>query len=233
MHKIITFVLAESPQPQKGEAVRVSSIKSAPHYFEATVPSQFILGQEKAVLDNREVEINIKSYQPDVLLVEAITCVESIFDDGTLKTKDGLLKLCYEYIKKHRGPAEGLSEEYNLYIISGFTGDPEQFLKYEEKIASLLKSEKLVLDKQEIQHTLSYQLKYEKGDLTILDWDGALIFDAQPKDPGEDLELCELANYQLLKHRMLDRELDNQSQKVLQLIQTIQPSVVSLTDLYI
>ncbi|MDD5430791.1 MAG: hypothetical protein PHP03_01035 [Candidatus Pacebacteria bacterium] len=227
MHKIISFVLAESSKPKKGEALTISAIKSAPHYFEASVPVQSILKETKDELNGKEVDVKIKFYQPDVLLVEAEIDIEDVFANGTLDIKAKLLDICYKYVKKNGGNEE-LSEEYAIYVVSKYEGDPEQFLIHSNKIAGLLKSEKLSLAEQEIQHTLSFQLKYEKGDLTIIDWDGAFIFDRDGAEIGEDLELCELANYQLLKHRILDRDLDERSQKIVKLIKKEQPKSLIL-----
>lgn len=219
MHKIISFVLSESSRARRGrEAFPVQPLKSAPHYFEVSVPTQYMLDQKKIKIGEKEAEINIKFYQPDIVLVEAEMEIDNIFGEDTLALKNQMLDVCFEISKKQGGKKE-LSEEYAVYVVSKFGGEPEQFLKYSNKIAGLLKSEKLILDPQEIQHTLSYQLKYEKGDLTIIDWDGAFVFDADGEEIGETLELCELANYQLLKHRILDRDLDTRSDLMVKLIQ--------------
>ncbi|MEK7147162.1 MAG: hypothetical protein AAB772_02810, partial [Patescibacteria group bacterium] len=82
----------------------------------------------------------------------------------------------------------------------------------------LLKSEKLELDDKEVEHSLSFQLKYAKDDLAILSWDGAFLFDPNGEF-GEAIELLELANYQLLRYRILDRDLDNRLQKISRLIE--------------
>ena len=120
---------------------------------------------------------------------------------------------------KKRGAKEEPSEEYTLYQVSEYNGDPELFLRGNmQKIAGLLKSEKLELGDKEVEHTLSYQFKYAKDDLIILDWDGAFVFD--PKgDFNEIIELCEIANYQLLRYRIIDEDLDSRLKKASKLSQ--------------
>ena len=82
-----------------------------------------------------------------------------------------------------------------------------------------MKSEKAALDDKEIEYTLSYQLKYSKDDLVVIEWDGAFIFD--PKGEVEEtIEMMELANYQLLRYRILDASLDEQMQKTAKIIET-------------
>ncbi|MFA6339204.1 MAG: hypothetical protein WCW87_04100, partial [Candidatus Paceibacterota bacterium] len=98
--------------------------------------------------------------------------------------------------------------------------DPENFLtKEKDKIAELLKSEKVTLDETEIDYTLSFQFKYDKNTLMIVDWDGAFAFDPSGVFV-ETIELFELANYQLLRYRILDQILDNRIVRGSELAQT-------------
>jgi hypothetical protein len=86
-----------------------------------------------------------------------------------------------------------------------------------------LKSEEsLALDPQEIQYTLSSRIKYSDNDLSIIDWDGAFLFDPNG-DIEEDLELLTLANLQLLRHRILDHQLDSRLARMVELIHNIPP----------
>lgn len=208
MHKITSFIIAEAGKAKRSREVSSTvPTKSAPHYFEKSVPSQFVLGQEKIILDGREIELFAKSYHPDAVLVEGTIVVENIFADDILELKDKLQEACYQFARKN-GAREEPAEEYTIYRISGYKGEPEGLVKDKAKIiAGLLKSETLPLDPKEIEYTLSYQFKYGKDDLIIIDWDGAFIFDPDGES-GDTIELFELANYQLLRYRVLDEDLD-------------------------
>src|SRR3989344_7644166 len=208
MHKITSFIIAEAARPKRGKELPLGPpVKSAPHYFEKSVPSQFIIGNEKVEINGKTVELAAQSYHPDAILVEGSLEVEDVFDSGILELKDKLHDICYELSKKN-GAKEEPAEEYTVYQISGYKGNPELLLRQNaSKMAGLLKSEKLALDDKEVEHTLSYQLKYAKDDLAIVDWDGAFLFDPEGEF-GETVELLELANYQLLRYRVLDQDLD-------------------------
>jgi hypothetical protein len=105
-----------------------------------------------------------------------------------------------------------------VYCISGYSGDPEVYLSlYGDKIAAFLKNERIQLDEEEVQSTLSTYLKYGKDDITIVDWDGAFIFDSSG-DFDSNIELFEIANLQLLKSRILDYDLDERLEKTLRLM---------------
>src|SRR3989338_1684118 len=213
MHKITSFIIAEAARSKRGKELPLwPPVKSAPHYFEKSVPSQFIIGNEKVEINGKTVELAAKSYHPDAILVEGSFEVEDVFANGILELKDKLHDACYELSKKN-GAKEEPAEEYTVYQISGYKGDAELFLKnHGSKMAGLLKSEKLDLDEKEVEHPLSYQMKYAKNDLVIVDWDGAFVFDTDG-EYGETIEILELANYQLLRYRILDEDLDERLKK--------------------
>jgi len=217
--KLISFVIAETTRAKKGkEAVQSPTVKSAPHYFEATVPQQFIVSQETVTLREKEGQLSLKTYPPDVLIAEASFDLPDIFAEDVLELKEEAITLCRETLKKKGGKdVEEFSEEYSVYVASGYSGDPEQFFTNKERIATLLKSEKLALDPLEVDYTLSLQLKYAKNDLVIVDWDGAFIFDPEG-DIESTVELLQLANLQLVRYRLLDKQLDERLQRMAKLI---------------
>jgi hypothetical protein len=219
MYKITSFVIAKIDKIKKGIEIPISlSTKSGPHYITKSMPVQFVIGQEKVVVGNHKVELVIKSYSSDTVMIEGSIEVDDIFADNILSLKSDLLDACYEYGAK-KGAQTETGEEFTVYQVSGYAGSPELFIKkHPNKIANLLKSEKLELDEKEIEYTLSFQFKYAKDDLTIIDWDGAFLFD--PKgDFEESIELFQLANFQLLRYRILDEDLADRTKKAYKLIQ--------------
>ncbi|MBI2591313.1 MAG: hypothetical protein HYW34_01390 [Candidatus Brennerbacteria bacterium] len=220
MHKITIFIIAEAGRVKRGKEALISPpIKSVPHYFEKTVPQQMAVKNEQVKVGDLTVDFSVKAYHPDAVIIEASFQVENIFSDDILILKDKVQAACFEFAKKNGAKEDGLSEEYTVYQIAGYEGHPEIFLELNgKKIVNLLKSEKLELDEKEVEHSLSYQLKYAKDDLVIVSWDGAFLFDPAGEF-GEAIELLELANYQLLRYRVLDRDLDNRLQKISRLIE--------------
>ncbi len=219
MHKITSFVVAEINKAKKGKELPAPApLKSSPSYLSKSMPPQLIIGTEKVKVGNYEVELSLKSYYSDALMIEGSIGVTDIFSDEVLELKDNLLNACLAYGKKNGAKIE-TSEEFTVFQVSEYAGDPELFLKkHGNKIASLLKSEKLELDEKEIEYTLSFQFKYAKDDLIILDWDGAFLFD--PRGDFEDsIDLLQLANFQLLRYRALDEDLDERLKKVYKLVQ--------------
>ncbi|MEK7566851.1 MAG: hypothetical protein AAB527_01835 [Patescibacteria group bacterium] len=219
-YKLICFLLAEAPRPKRGagEEVKAPSAKHAPHYFEASVPRQSIISQEKISVGKNDGTLFLKMYRPDIMLAEARFELDNLFSHKTIEFKEEVAAKLYEILKKKNGKdIERFSEEYSVYAVSGYQGDPEQFLAEKSIIASLLKSEKIALDPLEIDYTLSSFLKYAKNDMVIVDWDGAIIFDPSG-DIESTIELLQLANFQLLSYRLLDKELDSRLHRITKLI---------------
>ena len=217
--KLISFVISQTAKVKKGKVEQIPTVKSAPHYFETTMPPQFLVKESKIKIEGQEGELAIKSYEPDLLVAEVTMGMEDVFSEDIISLRDKIIDYCHEVLKKQGGKnVDEMSEEYSVFGISDYEGEPEQFFKHQSVIAGLLKSEKIPLDEKEIEYTMSAQLKYAKDDLVIVDWDGAFIFDQQGEfDPT--VELFQLANLQLLRYRILDRELDERLHRVASLIE--------------
>ncbi|MFA6339029.1 MAG: hypothetical protein WCW87_03160, partial [Candidatus Paceibacterota bacterium] len=160
-YKITSFVITESKKGLKSneEILPLTSNKSAPHYFSQSIPAQFLLGNKKVEIEGNTIELVAKMYKPDIVLVEGSIEVSDIFTDSILDLKTKILSSCHAFSKQYGGQ-EKISEEYTIYQVSDYLIDPENFLtKEKDKIAELLKSEKVTLDETEIDYTLSFQFK--------------------------------------------------------------------------
>lgn len=210
--RLIVFVIGQAKREPRGETVQAKPIRSAPSYFGASIPRQLVAKVEKREIAGHQVEIQTKSYQSNILVIEASAELKDIFSEESFEVEGGMQKVCDKAMEGYGGDPDW-GERYSIWAISGYTGDPEQFFKYRSQIAGFLKSEKLELDEKEIAQTLASQIKYARNDLVIIDWDGAFIFD-QEADFASTIELLELANFQLFKYRLLDSELDERLRKI-------------------
>src|SRR3972149_7489566 len=156
MQKIISFILSEAPRAKGGEVLSVPQSEAAPHYFSASVPKQLLLSKEPHEVLGKKIVFEIKSYPPDILVVEGAAEVEDIFSESAYELREKLIDKCHEIVKASGGEFE-ISEEYSIAVVSDYTGDPDQFFKHKSRIASFLKSEKLALDEKEVEYTLSAQ----------------------------------------------------------------------------
>lgn len=196
--------------------VESKTVKSAPPYADI-IPKQKVIKQETAALNDRKIGIRVKAYLPDIVIVEASLEAEDILSDRMLDLKRRLIVLCRSVLESYECDRE-FDEDYSVSCISGYSGDPEVYLSlHGERIAGFLKNEDVPLDEEEVRATLSSSLKYGRDDITIVDWDGAFIFDSNGDFEG-NIELFEIANLQLLRSRMLAADLDGRLEKTLNLI---------------
>ncbi len=215
--KLVVFLFGETAvNLETSKVVEVKTVKSAPSYPDV-IPKQKVIKVETHEVEGLQVEFVVKAYLPDVVVVEGSLDVTDILADVTLELKRSLITECRKILGGY-GCDPLFDEEYTVYCISGYTGDPEVYLSlYGDKIAAFLKNETIALDEEEVRSTLSAYLKYGKDDITIVDWDGAFIFDSSG-DFASNIELFEIANLQLLKSRILDYDLDDRLEKTLRLM---------------
>lgn len=215
--KLVVFLIGQtSMNLETSEVVESRTQKSAPSYLDV-IPKQKVIKLEKRALDGAEVGFLVKAYLPDVVVVEASLEIEDILSGSTLDFKKGLIAECRKILEEF-GCNREFDEEYSVYCISGYSRDPEVYLSlYGEKIAAFLKNERVPLDEEEVKATLATSLKYSKDDITIVDWDGAFLFDSAA-DFQSNIELFEIANLKLLKSRILDDGLDKRLEKTLRLV---------------
>jgi len=198
--------------------VETRTVRSAPSYPDV-IPKQKVVKQEERTVNDRKVGFLVKAYLPDVLVVEASVDVNSILADTTLELKRKLVTECRKILAEFTCNKE-FDEEYSVYCISGYQGDPEVYLsQFGDRIVAFLKNENEQLDEEEVSATLASYLKYGKDDITIVDWDGAFIFDAEG-DFNSNIELFEIANLQLLRSRILANDLDRRLEMTLNLLRT-------------
>lgn len=215
--RLVVFLIGRTGMNlETSEVVESKTQKSAPSYLDV-IPKQKVIKLEKRVTDGAEVGFLVKAYLPDSVVVEASLEIEDLLCEATLDFKRRLIAECRKILEEFDCNKE-FDEEYSVYCISGYTGDPEVYLSlYGEKIAAFLKNERVPLDEEEVKATLATSLKYSKDDITIVDWDGAFLFDSAG-DFQSNIELFEIANLQLLKSRILDDGLDKRLEKTLRLI---------------
>lgn len=217
----VLMLLGEAGEELRGEIFPPRTGKSGPAYYATTMPRQIAVGSEVVQIGDEEVVFELRGYSPDVLLIETRVTFSNLFEADTFDLEERIFEHARRILQRHGGTVE-YSEEYSIFMVSHYQGPPEAFLHHSQIIASLLKSERQELADQEIAHTLQTQIKYGRHDLAIIDWDGAILFDPEG-DFEQEIELLTLANLQLLRHRTLDRDLDQRLDRMAQVVHEGEP----------
>ena len=205
--------------PGTAEIVDIKKIKSSPSYPDV-IPKQMVVKTEKRTVESRPVDFLVKFCPPGIVIVEASIELENILDTGVFDIKQCMVTECRRILGDyHCNPH--FDEEYSVYCVADYQGDPECVIsEHKAGIAGLLKTERIALDDEDINTTLKFNIKYAKDDLTIVDWDGAFVFDPRG-DFASNIELFEIANLQLLKLRVLEHEVEERLGVAARLLQVM------------
>jgi hypothetical protein len=126
-----------------------------------------------------------------------------------LKAREEVLKLL-ERVRPAivRPKLSELVEDYYLFIVEQL--DPavsaaELLTRYRSVLSQIVSFETSVLSQQQQDEVLSEKMSYSENDLTLIDWNAAIISDADFEDTATVLELL---NVELLEARYIDTVLD-------------------------
>jgi hypothetical protein len=87
--------------------------------------------------------------------------------------------------------------------------------RFASSFAQILRSESAPLAAQEVDDALSARISFGRDDISIFDWNAALVIDAEVEDA---LGIVEFANVQLLEARFLDEQLDRSLERAYEVL---------------
>jgi len=108
----------------------------------------------------------------------------------------------------HRPGVASPVEDYAVFQIDGFesaVGADRLHEVYAQDLARILRGESEMLSAQEVADALACRLSFGPDDMTLIDWNAAIVFD---RDADDVRAVLEFANVELLEMRYLDHQLD-------------------------
>jgi hypothetical protein len=204
---VLVASVTKRPQPPPApDAAASARVRGSPNYQDM-MPKPLSTRAATRREGSRTISIELKTYPSRAVVVLVRERVPDVFSLGLRSVRDGLSRLAHELAREEGCVLED-PEEYAIYCVSGFRGDPGALIDANRHaIVQLLKSEDLPLHEDEVRATLDRALRYGRGDRAIIDWDGAFLFDAMG-DFASDVAVLEIANRTLLRYRLLDRRLN-------------------------
>lgn len=181
----------------------IRAFKDAP-YFQPVDVHLRTLGEEHLVVEGINVHILRQRYEGQVQVAECqFTLTLPLSAEGFRKRLE-----IEQALQRHLlGRQSTLFEEYSILLLDGIH-DPDAFVEqYAPLLARFIRAQKERLDKSDIEDTLVTRVRYSENDLSIVDWEGAVLIAPDGDFQGE-IELLKLANYQLLRYRMLDQSVE-------------------------
>jgi hypothetical protein len=123
-------------------------------------------------------------------------------------------------------------EDYVIFHVEAFAEPLDVSLfsaGHARQIAQILRAERQRLSDQEVEDALAARISYGLDDITIVDWNSALMVDRE----GEDVRaVLEFANVELLEMRYLDQKLDRALDRAFESLSKPAPSVARLLGYY-
>lgn len=105
-------------------------------------------------------------------------------------------------------------EEYALLLIDRWPGAADEFVaRHGQALARFIRSQRDEFSGEEIESTLMSRVRYSEHDMTVVDWEGGIIF-APNADFQSDIDLLKIGNYQLLRYRLLDQTIERNLETV-------------------
>ncbi len=148
--------------------------------------------------------------------IEELHGIEAKEISPTIRDLDSYIAERYQAVLEQVGPAvanrrgQPESESYLAYCFADVGSAPEAFMKeHEQALTRLLAGEPAdyPIHESQVRKSMSNPFSYSDRDLAVFDMDRCVIIDSD-RDYEDVLLICELANYQYLELRALDKWLD-------------------------
>lgn len=205
----ICFLLIYPYQAKEGETAVATghSLKRAP-YFQPVDVDVRVMNAGAVQIEGTHVSLQPQVYDE---LVSAVECRFSLPDALSVegharvqRAKEALVELLVPQSYRQTE----MWEEYLLLLLPGVAGTPEGFVTmHDQALARFLRSERGLFSRDDVESILGSRMHYTAHDLTIVDWEGGIVI-AADGDYQSDIEVIKIANYQLLRYRMLDKRIE-------------------------
>jgi hypothetical protein len=182
-------------------------IKDAP-YFQPVDIDLVTLGEETILIEGVAVLVMRHRYDRCVQMLECRFDLPDPFAASVLQTRTKIQHALQSRFIPENHRQSGSFEEYSILLLKDAKPTPDKWIeKNDLKLANFIRSQREVFDKEEMNEILGSRTRYSAGELTLVDWEGAVII-APKADYRSDIALLKIGNYQLLRYRMLDQAIE-------------------------
>ncbi len=194
---------SDDPEP----AERIKGLKDAP-YFEPVDVDVRMLGQQSTHVEGVTTTVIRQRFDARVQVLECRFELPDALSQNAIQHRKNIERgLCQLFIPETYR-ANGLFEEYVILLVSESVSAPDEYIQTNaQNLARFIRSHRESFDQTEIDEILSSRVRYSREDLTLVDWEGAVII-TPSGDFQSDIELLKIGNYQLLRYRMLDQAIE-------------------------
>ena len=183
-------------------------------YFQQIDIDLVTVGIETIVIEGYAVSVTRQRYDDVAQMVECHYDLSDPFASGILQDRKKIEKAIQSRYVPEPYRINGLFEEYSILLVKDAKPSPDKWIeKNGLPISRFIRSQREVFDKNEMEEIISSRARYSATELTLVDWEGAVII-APQGDFQSDIVLFKIGNYQLLRYRMLDRSIEDLLDKI-------------------
>jgi len=209
---LIAFPDSDDGQAPPAEQFK-GLIKDAP-YFQPVDIDLVTLGDETILIEGYAVAVMCHRYDDRVQMVECRFDLPDPFAASVLPVRTKIQSALQTRFIPESYRRSGLYEEYSILLVKDAKPTPDKWIeKNDLKLANFIRSQRDVFDKEEMNEILGSRTRYSAEELTLIDWEGAVII-APKADYRSDIALLKIGNYQLLRYRMLDQTIEEMLDKI-------------------
>ncbi len=211
----ICYLLAfpDSEETTLQPVEQFKGLKDAP-YFQPIDIDLVTVGVETIVIEGYAASITRQRYDDVVQIVECHYDLSDPFAFNVLPDRKKIEDVLQSRYIPEPYRQSGLFEEYTILMVNKTKSTPDKWIeKNALAISKFIRSQREVFEKTEMQEILSSRARYSASELTLVDWEGAVII-APNDDFQSDIVLLKIGNYQLLRYRMLDISIEDLLDKI-------------------
>jgi hypothetical protein len=202
---LIAFPDSDEGKAPAAEQLKVS--KDAP-YFQPVDIDLVSLGEETVIIEGFAVTATRQRYDGQVQMIECRFDLPDPFASSVLQSRVNIQAALQSRYIPEATRQSGLFEDYTILLVQTAKPTPEKWIdKNSASLAKFIRSQRETLDPAEINEILISRTQYSASELTLVDWEGAVIISPN-EDYVSDIALLKIGNYQLLRYRMLDGSID-------------------------
>jgi predicted GIY-YIG superfamily endonuclease len=192
---------------------KFKGLKDAP-YFQPIDIDLVTLGEETILIEGHAVQVTRQRYDGRAQMVECRFVLKNPFASSVLQERAKIQSALESKFIPTQYRQSGLYEEYTILLVKEAKPSPDEWVeKNSHALAKFIRSQREVFDTSEIEEILVSRTRYSAAELTLVDWEGAVIIAAN-EDYQSDIALLKIGNYQLLRYRMLDESIEAMLDKI-------------------
>lgn len=183
----------------------IGGLKDAPYFQPIDINVRTLSSRFEFEVEGVQVTATRQGYDERVQIVESHYTLD---DPLSLRTRAAIQKALQEKFVPAEYTSSGMFEEYAVLLLRSVNPSPDGFIdKNATILARFIRAQRETFDERDIKDILSSRIRYSNADMTLVDWQAAVII-APQGDFQSDIELLKIGNYQLLRYRMLDENVE-------------------------